>query len=181
MAKRVEDVIAIENAQVLFRNFSGKPGQYNPQGNRTFSVLLDKDLAEVLLNQGWNVRWLQPKDEADEPQAHLSVTVRFEPRPPKILLMSSRGKTVIDEENVNILDWAEIKSVDVIIQPYNWAVNEKSGVKAYVKSMYVTIVEDEFENKYVNVPDSAVGAIGGCGNCDECDGSCGCGGKGHGG
>lgn len=172
--KKVTDNINIENARILFRNFSGKQGQYNAKGNRNFSVLIPKDLAELLEAQGWNVRWLQPRDEGDEPQAHMSVTVRFEPKPPKIVIVSSRGKTIVDEDNVNILDWAEIESVDITIQPYNWEVNGKTGVKAYVKTMYVTIVEDEFEKKYNDVPDSAVGAIGGCGNCEECDGSCSC-------
>ena len=114
-------------------------------------------MAEVLQKDGWNVKWLKPRDEGDEEQGFLSVSVSFENMPPKIVLITSRGKTVLDEDNVNLLDWAEIKEVDLIIRPYNWVIqegtrNEKRGVKPYIKSMYVTLVEDEFEGKYYDLP-----------------------------
>ena len=153
--------IVIENARIGFRNFSGKEGKFNPAGRRNFCVFLETELARTLESDGWNIRWLQPRDESEDEQAYLQVAVSYDNIPPKIILVTSNGKSQLDEDSVNILDWAEIENVDLIIRPYKWDVNGKSGVKAYVKSMYVTLVEDEFENKYIDVPDSAVNTING--------------------
>lgn len=157
----IKSNITIENARIIFRNFSGKEGRYNPAGKRNFCVLLDKELSTTLEEDGWNVRWLVPKDDQEDKQGYLQVALSFENIPPKIILITSKGKTTLDEESVSLLDWAEIKEIDLIIRPYNWIIqegtkNEKSGVKAYVKSMYVTIVEDEFEAKYRNVPTEGI-------------------------
>jgi hypothetical protein len=123
-------------------------------------VFLEEDMGKVLEQDGWNVRWLQPKDEGEAPTPYLQVAVSYDNIPPKIVLVTKKGKTTLDEASVRILDWAEIDNVDLIIRPYNWAVSGKEGVKAYVKSLYVTIVEDEFESKYYDVPDSAQNAMG---------------------
>lgn len=170
----VKNNIIVENASIGFRNFSGKEGKFNPAGRRNFCTFLEPELGKTLEADGWNVRWLDPREEGDEPRPYLQVAVNYENIPPKIVLISSKGKTLLDDSSVSLLDWAEIDMVDLIIRPYNWEVSGKSGVKAYVKSMYVTIVEDEFESKYFDTPDSAIGSIGGCGNCDTCDGTCSC-------
>lgn len=151
--------IVIENARIGFRNFSGKEGKFNPAGRRNFCVFLETDLAKELDSDGWNVRWLQPRDETEEPQPYLQVAVSFDNIPPKVILVTKKSKTPLDESSVDILDWAEIENVDLIIRPYNWDVNGKGGVKAYIKTMYVTIVEDEFESKYYDVPDSAANSL----------------------
>lgn len=157
----IKNNITVENARIGFRNFSGKEGKYNPKGSRNFCVFLAKEDAENLEQEGWNIKWLEPRDEGDDKQAYLQVAVSFANIPPKIVMITSRGKTVLDEESVSLLDWAEIKEIDLIIRPYNWVIqqgtrNEKSGVKAYVKSMYITIAEDEFESKYYDVPTEGV-------------------------
>lgn len=143
--------IVIENARIGFRNFSGEEGKFNPKGRRNFCVFLDTELGEVLQDDGWNIRWLEPREEEDEKQAFLQVAVSYNNIPPKIVQITSRGQTILDEDMVGVLDWAEIENVDVIIRPYNWEVSGKKGVKAYVKSMYVTILEDEFAHKYNDI------------------------------
>lgn len=168
----VKNNIVIENARIGFRNFSGKEGRFNPAGRRNFCVFLEKDIAEAMIQDGWNVRYLHPREEGDDEQAYLQVAVAYNNFAPKIIIVTSRGKSQLDEESIDILDWAEIDNVDLILRPYNWEVSGKTGVKAYLKTMYVTLVEDEFEKKYYDIPDSAEGAVGGCGNCEVCDGSC---------
>lgn len=159
---RIENNITIEGARIMFRNFSGLEGRFNPAGNRNFCWLIeDPALADGLMADGWNIRHLPPRDEGDEPVPYMQVSVKFRDTvKPKIVLVTSTGKKILDEETVNILDWAEIKNVDMIIRPYNWNVSGKSGVKGYLKTMYVTIKEDEFESKYADVPDSAISSLG---------------------
>jgi len=171
--------IVIDEARIGFRNLSGTEGKFNPPGRRNFCVFLEDRRARELEEEGWNVRWLRPRDEYEKEQGYLQVAVSYDNISPKILMITSKGKTVLDAESIGLLDWAEIKEVDLIIRPYNWVLhegtkNEKRGVKAYVKAMYVSITEDEFEDKYYDVPNSASDSIGGCGSCDACDGSCKC-------
>lgn len=144
--------IVIENAKIIFRNFSGKgDGMYNPPGKRSFCVLLDETSAAELSEDGWNVKTLKPREEGDQPRQYLQVAVSYENIPPKIILITSRGKTLLDATTVSSLDWAEIENVDMTIRPYHWEANGRTGVKAYVKSMWVTIVEDAFESKYADI------------------------------
>ncbi len=155
----IKNNIVIENAQIGFRNFSGNAGKFNPAGRRNFCVFLETEMGKTLEKDGWNVRWLDPRDEDEDPRPYLQVAVSYDNIPPRIILVTSKGKTVMDDSTVSILDWAEIDTVDLIIRPYNWSVSGKGGVKAYIKSMYVTIVEDEFESKYYDVPDSAMNTL----------------------
>ena len=146
----VRDCVVIENAKIIFRNFSGQENKYNRPGSRNFCVIIDDEkMADELKRSGWNVRILPPKEVGDEATNYIQVSVNFDSvQPPTIYLVTRKRKTKLDETTVGSLDYAEITNVDLIIRPYNWEANGKCGVKAYLKSLYATIIEDEFAKKY---------------------------------
>lgn len=156
----VNQNVNIENARLLFKNFSGEAGKFNPPGRRNFNVVIPHEAAAQMAEDGWNIKYLKARDDGDEDTAILQVRVSFAKYPPKIVLINSTGKTtILTEKNVILLDWADILNVDLTIRPYNWEMQGRSGVTAYLKSMWVTIREDAFEEKYADVMDSAQTAI----------------------
>lgn len=149
-----DNTVLMEGVKIIFRNFSGKEGQYNREGDRNFAVLLDDEVATPMAEDGWNVKWLKPRedDEEEKEQAYLSVSLNFSKgRPPRVVMVTSRGRTILGENEVELLDWADITNVDLIIRPYEWSVSGKTGVKAYLQSIYVTIEEDPLERKYADL------------------------------
>ena len=148
MAYKQTNNIMIENARLIFKNFSGEESKFNRGGNKNFCVLLDHDMAQDLEAEGWNVKYLRPREDGEEPAPYLQVTVAYGNIPPKVIMIAGRNKVPLDSVTVGTLDYAEIRNVDLIIRPYNWTVNGKQGIKAYLKTMYVEIEQDAFASKY---------------------------------
>lgn len=149
--------VTIENAILVYRNFAGKERQYNRAGDRNFNVVLDPDTGEDMIKDGWNVKIREAREEGEDPSYLLQVSVSYENKPPKVVMITSTGRTFLDSDTVEILDYAEFETVDIVINPYAWEVGEKSGIKAYLKTMFATIFEDELEKKYALVPEKPGG------------------------
>ena len=151
MADTKIENINIENARIVFRNFSGKPDKFNPNGgNRQFSVVIDNpDVAFDLKTEGWNIKSFKPREgEEGDPGSFLPVKVSFKVRPPHIYLCTKKSKVLLDEDTIGSLDYADISGVDVVISPFQYDVRGQQGIAAYVKTMYVNVIEDEFAAKY---------------------------------
>jgi hypothetical protein len=138
----------VEDAPIIFRNFSGKEGQYNREGDRNFAVVLPREIAAQMHEDGWNVRYLEAREEGEEDTPYVSIAVNFKNRPPRVVLLTSTTRTQLDEDSVEVLDWADIQTADLIARGYDWSVNGKTGTKAYLQSLFVTIQEDALERKY---------------------------------
>jgi hypothetical protein len=155
-----DGTVVIENADLLpgsFRNFTGKEGMYNREGDRNFAVRLEPDLAQALAQDGWNVKQLKPRGDAEEGDYYLTVSVGFKNRPPRLVLISSKGRVDLGQHECDLLDWVDIKQADIIIRPYFWDVNGKTGIKAYLKSLFITLEEDYLDLKYAEIPYAETG------------------------
>ena len=147
--------IRIDGARITFRNFAGAEGKFNPAGNRNFCIFLETDLAKEMEADGWSIKWLDSYEE-EPPQAIVNVKMNFGNYPPNIVLVSNGKLTRLDETNVNVLDFAELEHIDLILRGYEWNVSGKSGIKAYLKTGYFVLVVDELAKKYGNTIDANI-------------------------
>lgn len=144
-------VLQIDDARIIFRNFAGKEDKYNREGDRNFALLIpDREIADQLVDEGWNVKIKPGRDEDDDEFIYLPVTVKFNDRGPNCYLISGRAERRLTEESVGIIDDIDISSVNLDIRPYDWEVNGKTGRKAYLSSIEVFQEIDRFGAKYQN-------------------------------
>ena len=139
------DILQIDDARIVYRNFSGTGSKFNREGDRNFAVVIpDQYVVDELVNRGWNVKIKPPRDEDDTPFMFLPVKIKFNERGPKVYLQSGDKMVELDEESIDCLDDVDILSVDLDIRPYDWEVNGKQGRTAYLQSIHVVQEIDRF-------------------------------------
>lgn len=159
--RKVKGTFTVEGARMIYRNFSGKKTEFNDEGNRNFGLLISDEDAEKLLADGWNVKYKKPKEDDPDQyrQPWLPVKVKFGEYPPSVYIIQPNDgnprKIRLAEENIGQLDWSYIESCDVQVRPYNYPARpgRPAGVTAYLKSLYVFIKPDPFEQKYGSIPE----------------------------
>lgn len=145
MNERIENLY-IENAKIINKDFSGmKWGN----GKRTFGVIIeDPEVAQQLNDIGWQIKVREPRDENSLPTHWIKVEARFDNYPPTVMSIEGNKKVPISENRLGSLDRVHITSADVIISPSRWESALGSGIKAYLKTMYVTIESNPIDAKY---------------------------------
>lgn len=147
--------LAIDNARIIFKNFTGKDDKFGREGDRSFSIVIEDDaLAEQLSNDGWNVKPLTPRDPDEKVNHFIKVKISFKVRPPKIWLLTNHKRTLLDEDTIATLQYARIENADVVVSPWRWEVNSKTGIAAYLETLYVKIEDDPFADKYADYESS---------------------------
>lgn len=163
------NILEINEARVIFRNFKGLGGKYNSEGNRNFSIVISsgilddgqerrevtaEEMADALMSDvnrlgaGWNVKIKAPQEEGDEPRIHLPIKIKFNERGPKVYLKSGRNTVALTEETIGMLDDIDILSADLDIRPYDDEINGRPFRAAYVQSMWITQEVDRFAARF---------------------------------
>lgn len=147
------DILQIDDARIIYRNFAGRGDKYNREGDRNFAVVIpDEEMANELTNLGWNVKIKPPREDGDMPFMFLPVKVKFNDRGPNVYLKTGNVQNKLDEESVGLLDNIDIIGVDLDIRPFDWDVNGKQGRTAYLQSIRVIQDVDRFAGDDGNFP-----------------------------
>ena len=148
-------ILQIDDARIVYRNFSGAPSKFNREGDRNFAVVIEtQQQADALIEEGSNVKIKAPRDEGEDPFIYLPVKIKFNDRGPSVYLRSGKAMRKLGEDTVDVLDNVDILSVSMDLRPYDWEVNGKSGRTAYLQSINVTQEVDRFADIYAEVNDS---------------------------
>ena len=132
-------ILQMDDARIIYRNFSGAESKFNRKGDRNFAVVIDdQQLAEDLRNDGWNIKIRPPRDIDDEPFMYLPVKIKFNDRGPNVYLVTGDRMNRLDEDSIDCLDNVDILEVDLDVRPYDWEINCKKGRTAYLQSIKVT-------------------------------------------
>lgn len=142
-------IVQIDDARIVYRNFSGAPSKFNREGDRNFAVVIeDEEIMNALVEEGWNVKIKAPREEGDNPFMYLPVKVKFNDRGPTVYLVTGNKQRTLDEESVDLLDNIDIACVDLDIRPYDWDYNGRQGRTAYLHKIQVTQEIDRFMKKF---------------------------------
>jgi len=140
-----DKMLQLDDCSIIFKNFSGKAGMYNKEGDKNFCIKVDEELISQLENcknkdgKGWNVKLYTPKpddkfkDKDLTPFHYLKVKIGNGNIPVQIEI---DGVTSVCQD-ITSLDGLHIDHADVDLSAYDGIVNGAPFRAAYLKGMKV--------------------------------------------
>lgn len=141
-------ILMVDNARITFKNFGGRAGRFNREGDRSFSLIIpNEDIANRLIADGWNVKIKAPREEGDAPFMHMKVKVKYGRSDIPAYLISGDKRVELDSESIACLDTMDIMSVDLDIRPWDHPSGEYAR-SAYLQAIRVTQAVNRFDQEY---------------------------------
>lgn len=152
----------LAHVRIGWMNFEGRNEKgYNRNLDRSFHIFFDDlQLAQQLADEGYGVQFPDPNepvvDGALPKQPRLKVVVSNGQElnfGVKVFLRDEPGAPAvqIDPAMFPKLDNYRIDYADIVINPYEWEWDGKTGVKAFLKTAYLNLYQDdtdEFARQY---------------------------------
>ena len=130
--------LQIDDASICWRNFEGRAEGYTNAGDRNFTLIIPtQEMAEALIDAGWNVSIKAPRTPDEEPFRCMKVKVRFSMYGPNAYLNSNGIPRTLTEETIGMLDHIKLAKVDLDIRPHDWTYGNRSGRTAYLERIHV--------------------------------------------
>jgi hypothetical protein len=165
--------LQINDARIIWKNFTGRGDRFNREGERNFSLVVPTmEDCEALRNDtnkygdGWNVKIKPPREEGDVPFMHMPVKVKFNNRGPNVYLVpcskeeyqeavrngNPPAQVRLSEDTIKCLDDIDILSVDMDVRPYDGEMAGGNTFRAaYLSAMRVYQRVDRFlDNDYLD-------------------------------
>lgn len=163
----------LEDDEIIFRNFSGRPTAVNANGGvKTFAIAFKnykaefpEDIAKVcdqLYSEGWNIRVNEKGRQGsyeyipgaaydyDTQRVYLSIEARFNNYPPDIhIIVQGKGRdTRYTEEMSPALDELTLHDVSIEVSPRVWDDRGIDRVKAFLATMWAVAEPNPYEERY---------------------------------
>ena len=149
--------LEINDARIIWKNFSGRGDRFNREGDRNFHLVIpDQENCDILQNDrnefgdSWNVKIKPPREDDDAPFMHMLVKVKFTGRGPNVYLDRgpNREPLVLNEDTIACLDDMDIMSCDMDVRPYDDKLpNGNTFRTAYLSAMRVYPRLDRFASQ----------------------------------
>lgn len=134
--------LVIKDAEIYFKNFRGRELPFNPAGRRTFCVRIDGRKARKLKKDGWSIKVMYINKSRTKRRWYLPVTIYESYADTKInskvvAIMSDGGLKICKQLNghsLGLLDVVDIGHSNMVIHGYEYNVNGRHGIKAYLRN-----------------------------------------------